>query len=68
MKKEYRDYVEDILDSMKAIEEFIHGMDFEEFERDRKTFFAVIRGIEVIGEAAKNIPDSIRDRYPSSRG
>jgi len=62
--REYGDYVEDILDSMNAIEEFVKGMDFEDFKKDRKTVFAVVRGIEIIGEATKNIPESIRDRYP----
>jgi len=40
-------------------------MDFEDFARDRKTINAVIRSIEVIGEAAKHIPKSIRDKYSS---
>jgi len=62
--REYGDYIEDILDSINAIGEFVEGMDFEEFAKDRKTIFAVIRGIEVIGEATKNIPKSIKNRYP----
>lgn len=63
--REYGDYIQDILDSINAIEEFTKGMDFEEFARDRKTSFAVIRGLEIIGEAAKSIPKSIRNRYPA---
>ncbi|MFH1098250.1 MAG: DUF86 domain-containing protein [Candidatus Desantisbacteria bacterium] len=62
--REYGDYLQDILDSISAIEEFIKGMEFEDFTKDRKTTFAVIRGLEIIGEATKHIPDSIRDRYP----
>jgi len=49
--REYGDYIEDILTSVNDIEEFTKGMDFDDFTRDRKTVFAVIRGIEVIGEA-----------------
>jgi uncharacterized protein with HEPN domain len=62
--REYGDYIEDILDSINAAEEFIVGMNFEDFEKDRKTIYAVIRAIEVIGESAKNIPLFIRKRYP----
>lgn len=62
--REYGDYIEDILDSINAAEEFIVGMNFEDFEKDRKTIYAVIRAIEVIGESAKNIPPFIRKRYP----
>jgi len=60
-----RDYLQDIRDSIKDIEDFTRNMDFEDFARDRKTINAVIRSIEVIGETAKHIPKSIRDKYPS---
>lgn len=64
-KRDYRDYLQDIFDSIKDIEDFTRNMDFEDFARDKKTINAVIRSIEVIGEAAKHIPKSIRDKYPS---
>jgi uncharacterized protein with HEPN domain len=50
---------------MREAEEFVQGMSFKEFESDKKTFNAVVRSIEVIGEAAKNVPDSLRSRYPA---
>ncbi len=62
-KREYRDYLHDILDSVNDIEQFIEGMSFEQFEKDRKTLNAVVRSIEIIGEAAKNIPTSLREKY-----
>jgi uncharacterized protein with HEPN domain len=43
---------------------FIEGMTFENFEQDNKTVYAVIRAIEVIGEAVKNIPDEAKKKYP----
>jgi uncharacterized protein with HEPN domain len=46
------------------IEEFIQNMGFEEFIADKKTRDAVVRNLEVIGEAAKNIPDEIKQEYP----
>jgi len=63
-KREYGDYIEDILESVSAIEEFVKEMKFEDFSKDKKTIFAVIRGIEIIGEATKRIPKSIRNKYP----
>ncbi len=65
MKRDYRDYFQDIIDSINDIEAFIKGMHFEAFVGDRKTTNAVIRSIEVVGEATKNIPKSIRDKHPS---
>jgi len=62
--KDYKDYVQDILDAVNEIEEFVIGMTFQDFLKDRKTINAVIRSMEVIGEAAKNIPPSLKNRYP----
>jgi len=61
--RHWEDYIDDIADAIESIEEFIAGLEYEEFVRDKKTNFAVIRSLEVIGEATKNIPDSIRDKY-----
>jgi uncharacterized protein with HEPN domain len=58
-------YLEDILEAFNAIEQFVGSMDFEEFKVDDKTTSAVIRKFEIIGEAAKNIPEQIRQAYPS---
>jgi uncharacterized protein with HEPN domain len=63
--RDYRDYIQDILDSIDEIENFIEGMKFEEFVKDKKTINAVTRSVEVIGEAAKKIPKSIRNKYPT---
>jgi len=64
-KRNYRDYIEDIVDSINDIELFTENMTFEVFNKDRKTINAVIRSIEVVGEAAKKIPKLIRDKHPS---
>ena len=62
--KDYGIYLRDILDSILEIEEFIGDMDFKEFEADDKTFSAVLRKLEIIGEATKHIPESLRKKYP----
>lgn len=59
----YDDYVQDILDSIEEIAIFTSGYNFETFSNDKKTINAVIRSIEVIGEASKKIPSQIRNRY-----
>ena len=43
-------------------------MNFEEFQRDDKTSSAVIRKFEIIGEAAKNIPEELKKGYPTFLG
>jgi len=64
MKREIGDYVQDIIDSMVKSMKFVEGMKYEAFIHDDKTIFAVIRAIEVIGEAVKNIPDEAKKEYP----
>jgi len=58
-------YLRDILQNMRDAEEFVLGLSYEQFALDKKTFNAVVRSIEIIGEAAKNVPDSIRSKYPA---
>ena len=62
--RNYRLYLKDILAAMESIEQFVAGMDFEAFERDDKTASAVLRKLEIIGEAAKQVPENIRQKYP----
>jgi uncharacterized protein with HEPN domain len=45
----YLDYVLDILDSLRDVESFVRGTDFEDFAKDRKTINAEVRSIKVIG-------------------
>jgi len=57
-------YFDDILTSIERIFEYTQMIDFDGFRRDYKTVDAVIRNFEIIGEAAKNIPDDIKEQYP----
>ncbi len=65
MSREYVDYLRDMLENAQLAIRFTQGMDYETFSRDNKTVYAVIRAVEVIGEAAANVPDEIRSKYPS---
>ena len=56
MSRTLKDYLEDMWNAAKEVLEFTEGMEFEEFSRDRKTVNAVLRSLEVMGEAAKKIP------------
>ena len=62
--RDIRLFLEDILEAIGRIKEYTEGMNFEEFAEDKKTVDATLRNLEVIGEAAKKIPEEIRDKYP----
>lgn len=64
MKRDIGLFIEDIIDSIKNIEEFSKNLDKEKFSKDNLRQSAIIRQLEIIGEAAKNIPNSFRERYP----
>jgi uncharacterized protein with HEPN domain len=64
MRRNIALYIKDLVENMKHAETFIENLTYEEFIKDKKTSYAVVRCIEIIGEAAKNIPDDVRDRYP----
>ena len=64
-EKLYSDYIEDIIRSAELIIDFTKDVDFASFSKDLKTRYAVIRCFEVMGEAAKRIPDEIRNKYPA---
>jgi uncharacterized protein with HEPN domain len=63
--RDYTLYLKDILAAIDAIEAFVAGMSFKAFQADDKTVSAVIRKLEIIGEAAKQIPDEKRRDYPT---
>ncbi len=64
MKRDISIYVKDILENIERAEKFTEGMGYEDFVDDEKTNFAVTRCVEIMGEAAKHIPESTRQQYP----
>ncbi|MDR2650769.1 MAG: DUF86 domain-containing protein [Prevotellaceae bacterium] len=63
-KHTYKMYFDDILTAIDRIFEYTKDYDFIRFKQDYKTVDAVIRNFEIIGEAAKNIPETIKKQYP----
>mgnify|MGYP001592952896 FL=1 len=64
MKKEEMIFIEHILQSIEDIERFMEKVSKELFFKNKEKQNAVIRGLEVIGEAVKNIPTSFRNEHP----
>ena len=65
MHRDYSLYLDDILEAIRNIREYLSGMDYELFTRDKKTRDAVVRNLEVIGEAAGRLPESARLAAPN---
>lgn len=63
-KRNYKMFIEDILESIGKIESYIKGLNFKEFTTKGMVVDAVIRNLEIIGEASRNIPDEMRERNP----
>lgn len=55
-------YLDDIKDSIKKIEDFTNSLSFQKFRKADLIIDAVVRNMEIIGEAAKNIPDSVKEK------
>lgn len=62
--REIADYLADILTAIAEVDDFTRGMIYEEFTTDKKTINAVIRSLEVLGEATKHIPAPFRKKHP----
>lgn len=60
--RDYKLYLIDILKAIISIEDFTRGMTFETLKNDDKTTSAVVRKLEIIGEASKQVPVDLRNR------
>lgn len=65
MKREYEDYLRDMLENAEKALSFVKGLDYQGFRKDDKAMYAVIRAFEIIGEAARQIPEDIREKNPN---
>lgn len=64
MLRDPRVFLDDIVEACDAVTSYCGSLTFEEFSADRKTVDAVVRNLEVIGEAVKRLPPEIRDQMP----
>lgn len=61
----YEDYLLDILEAAEHARSFVEGLSFDDFKRDIEKQFAVTRALEIIGEAARYVPESVQSQYPT---
>lgn len=68
-RREWKLLIEDILGAITTIQEYVKQMDFDNFKNDRKTIDAVVRNLEIIGEAAcRGLINQTPSSYPTKRG
>jgi len=64
MPRDYRVYLDDIVEAIGKIEEYTRGFSLDDLRKNSMALDAVIRNLEIIGEAAKRIPEDVRRRHP----
>jgi uncharacterized protein with HEPN domain len=57
-------FVHHIFDALERIEKYLNGLDFEKFLTTEMVDAAVVRELEIIGEAARNLPKDFQEQYP----
>jgi uncharacterized protein with HEPN domain len=62
-KRDFRDSLIDVWKEMEHIESFSASLDYEELIKDEKSLYAIVRCFEIIGEAVKNLPEEIKEKY-----
>ncbi|MFH1593575.1 MAG: DUF86 domain-containing protein [Candidatus Omnitrophota bacterium] len=60
--RDYKLYLDDIMEAIKRIEKYTKGLTVERFKKDSLISDGVVRNLEIIGEAVKNIPANVKDR------
>ena len=62
--RDWKLYLDDILEAAKRIEKYTKRLTLEKAKKDTLVVDAVVRNLEIIGEAAKNIPGQVKEKYP----
>jgi uncharacterized protein with HEPN domain len=63
MPRDYKVYLEDIVEATRKIRSYTTSLSLQTFSSDMRTFDAVIRNLQIIGEAVKGVPEDVRSRY-----
>lgn len=63
-ERDYRDFLQDLVNACRSIISFVEGMSFEAYMNDEKTRFAVMRGYEIMGEATRHLPPELKQANP----
>jgi len=64
VSRDFLDYLEDMVEYVGKAVHFTEGMEYDEFVRDEKTALAVVKALEIVGEAAEKIPAHVKERHP----
>lgn len=64
-ERDWQLFLRDIMTCIERIGTYVSGLDRKDFFADQKTMDAVMRNLEVIGEAAKKLPENIKEKYPN---
>jgi len=61
--RDWKFRLDDIIEALDRIFDYVQGMDYDSWRKDRKTIDAVVRNLEIIGEAAANVPENIQEQF-----
>jgi uncharacterized protein with HEPN domain len=64
MRRDFKVYLDDMLRACEKVRLYTEGRSLDDFASDEKTMDAVVRNLEILGEASKQIPESIREANP----
>lgn len=65
MQRDSRAHLEDMRDAIEKVERYTEGVTWESFIANQEKIDAVVRNLEIVGEASKQVPPEVREQYPA---